>query len=47
MTDSAQLDGLMVALNKLDDVMTVIRGDMDDMLHDSPAAFWENAKHGS
>ena len=42
-----QLDGLMIALDKLDDVVKVIRGDMEDMLHDSPAAFWENALRGS
>ena len=42
-----QLDGLMIALDKLDDVVKVIRGDMEDMLHDSPAAFWENAQRES
>ena len=39
-----QLDSLTRALEELDDVVKVIRGDMDDMLHDSPSAFWENAK---
>lgn len=39
-----QLDTLVANLEKLQDVVRVVRGDMDDMLHDSPAAFWELAR---
>ena len=42
--DVDELDRLVAALEALDDVVRVVRGDMDGMLHDlGEEAFWENA----
>ena len=38
------LERLVHVVQQLDDVVHVTRGDMDDMLHDSPTGFWENAR---
>ena len=35
---------LMAKLHEHEDVVCVLRGNMDDMLHDSPAAFWAHAQ---
>ena len=40
----AQLDTLIAAIETVDGVVRVVRGDMDDMLHDSKEAFWANAE---
>lgn len=45
-----QAERMMAVLSTLDDVVSVLRGDMDDMLRDNPATFWEYAcedPHGS
>jgi (p)ppGpp synthase/HD superfamily hydrolase len=39
-----QLERLTAALEELDDVQCVLRGDMEDMLHDSPTSFWAHAR---
>ena len=41
--DVEMLQRLVAALEELDDVVKVIRGDMEDMLHDCASAFWRNA----
>ena len=41
--DMQQLETLFAALYALEDVVCVLRGDMEDMLHDSPESFWANA----
>ena len=43
-SDVPQLERLIVSLESLDDVVRVVRGDMEDMLHDlGEEAFWQNA----
>ena len=43
--DVPMLTKLMNELEELDDVVRVVRGDMDDMMHDlGEDAFWQNAK---
>ena len=43
--DVEQLERLIVSLESLDDVVRVVRGDMEDMLHDlGPELFWQNAR---
>ena len=37
------VDQLFQAVEALDDVVCVLRGDMEHMLHDSPASFWAHA----
>ena len=39
----AMLGDLVRALEQLEDVVCVLRADMDDMLHDSPDSFWAHA----
>ena len=42
--DVDQLERLIASLEAMDDVVRVIRGDMDDMLHDLGSdGFWQNA----
>ena len=43
--DVEMLERLIAALEELDDVVRVVRGDMEDMLHDlGEEDFWANAK---
>ena len=43
--DVAMLQRLLRELEAQDDVMRVVRGDMDDMMHDLGSdGFWENTK---
>ena len=37
------MEALVAKLQELEDVVSVLRADMDDMLHDSKESFWENA----
>ena len=37
------IERLFGAVEALDDVACVRRGDMEHMLHDSPASFWAHA----
>ena len=38
------IERLFSAVEALDDVVCVRRGDMDHMLHDSPEGFWAHAE---
>ena len=42
--DAEMVDKLVESLEQVDDVVKVIRADMDDMLHDSVETFWANAE---
>ena len=42
--DAAMVDRLVAQLERVEDVVCVLRADMDDMLHDSVDNFWANAE---